>query len=60
MISCATGGLALHFLGVRIFCFLGKGCIYVFSELCESCVIYKSGDVWVPCWCFTVVRGGAK
>lgn len=38
MIFCAAGGLELHFLGVLIFFFLGKSCIYVFSELCRCCV----------------------
>ena len=69
MISFAAGRAGIVFFGGRIFCFLGKSCIYVFSVLCGSCVVPVSGDVcvlckwsvvpepgdvWVPCWCFAV------
>lgn len=50
MISCVAGRAGIAFFWVRIFCFLGKSCIYVFSVLCGSCAIYKLGDIWVPCW----------
>ena len=48
-------GLELHFLGGANLLLFGQklyirllGAVW---ELCGSCAIYKSGDVWVPCQC---------
>lgn len=53
MISCATGGLELHFLGCESFAFRAKPYIRFLgavSVLCKGSSIYVSGNVWVPCW----------
>ena len=47
-------GLELHFLGGANLLLFGQK-LYIrllgaVSVLCGSCVIYKSGDIWVPCW----------
>lgn len=38
MISCAAGGLALHFFRGANLLLFGQNRIYVFSELCRCCV----------------------
>lgn len=61
MISFAAGRAGIVFLGGANLLLFGKklyirllGAVW---ELCESCAIYKSSDVWVSCWCFTVTGG---
>lgn len=42
MISCAAGGLALHFFRGANLLLFGQNRIYVFSVLCGSCVVAVS------------------
>lgn len=64
MISLCGGRAGIAFFwGCESFAFRAKPYIRFLgavSVLYEGSSIYVSGDVWVPCWCFTVVRGGTK
>lgn len=56
MISFAAGRAGIVFFwGGRIFCFSGKSCICVFSELCRCCV----NGVSYPCRAMYGCRVGA-